>query len=171
MPQNSTRRLRALAPLVAVAAIVATPQSVGAATATTSFQVTLNVISECIVAAAPLDFGTRAVVGAAVSATSQITVTCTAQTPFTIGLGNGTGPGATPENRVLQGPNGSTVGYALFQDAGFAAVWGNTPGTVVNGGAATGQAQNFPVYGRIPAGQTAAAPGAYTDTIAVTVTY
>jgi spore coat protein U-like protein len=35
----------------------------------------------------------------------------------------------------------------------------------------TGNAQNVTVYGRVPSGQATVPPGAYADTVTVTVTY
>jgi spore coat protein U-like protein len=49
-------------------------------------------------------------------------------------------------------------------------VWGNTVGTDTVAATGSGAAQSYTVYGRITA-QTTPAPGTYTDTITVTVTY
>ena len=64
-----------------------------AATATTTFAVTLTVLNQCVVTATPLAFGSLALVGGTGGqATNTLTVTCTAGTPFTIGLNQGTAP-------------------------------------------------------------------------------
>ena len=146
-----------------------------AATATTNFTVTLTVLNQCVVAATPMAFGSLALVGGTGGqATNVLTVTCTAGTPFTIGLNQGTAPTATIATRLMRGPvpvTTSTVAYSLYQDAARTILWGNTTETQVNGGTATGLPQNFTVYGQILGGQGVAPAGAYTDTVTVTVTY
>lgn len=64
-----------------------------------------------------------------------------------------------------------TVTYGLYQDGARTLPWGSgaVPGEAVPG-TATGLAQNLVVYGRV-APQTTPSPGAYTDTVVVTVTY
>lgn len=167
----STLFARSLAAGLALTAAAIAPTAGQAATATTSFAVTLTVLNECVVTATPMAFGTLGLVSAPGTATSTLTVVCTAQTPYTIGLNAGTAPGATIASRLLRGPGTSTVPYSLYQDAAHTILWGDTAGTVVTVPAATGLAQLFTVYGQILAGQAAALPGLYTDTIGVTVTY
>lgn len=62
------------------------------------------------------------------------------------------------------------VNYNLYREAGRLTNWGNTVGTDTVGGTGTGLVVNSTVYGRVPI-QTPPAPGTYTDTITVTVTY
>jgi len=155
--------------LVAViVAVCLTPQQNAlAATATTTFQVTATVLSTCLVSATPLAFGNYS--GAQTDATSTVSVTCTNTTPYNVGLDAGLSTGATVTTRAMQ--NGSnTLGYALYSDSARTVNWGNTPGTDTVAGTGTGLAQTLTVYGRIPAGSLPA-PGAYADTITVTVTY
>lgn len=169
MPRSFARP--ALAALALAGALVAAPAA-SAATATTSFLVTLTVLNECVVLATPMVFGSIGVVGNPGAATSVLTVTCTAGTPFSIALDAGTAPDATIEARRLRNADGSSsVAYTLYQDASYTALWGNTVATTRAGLTATGLPQPFTVYGRILAGQATAAPGAYTDTIGVVVTY
>jgi spore coat protein U-like protein len=65
---------------------------------------------------------------------------------------------------------GATVGYALYSNAGRTTNWGNTVGTDTVSGTGNGTGQALTVYGRVPP-QSTPAPGAYSDTITVTVTY
>ena len=44
-------------------------------------------------------------------------------------------------------------------------------GSITLSAAGLALAQNWPIYGRIPGGQTGVAPGAYSDTLVVTVSY
>jgi spore coat protein U-like protein len=145
-----------------------------AATATTTFQVTANVNSQCTVSAADLGFGTVDPLGANVDQTTSVTVRCTKNTPYTVGLDAGTTAAATIAQRLMA--NGSdTMNYNLYTNAGRTTIWGNsaTAPTWVSGtGAGLGSAQVLTVYGRVPTGQTSLAVGSYAETaITVTVTY
>ena len=60
-----------------------------AATATTTFQVTATVLNSCKVTATDLSFCAYDPVAGALDGTSTITATCTAGTPYTIGLDAG----------------------------------------------------------------------------------
>jgi spore coat protein U-like protein len=62
------------------------------------------------------------------------------------------------------------INYSLYSDSGRTTNWGNTVGTDTVAATGNGSAQAYTVYGRIPP-QTTPAPGTYTDTITVTVTY
>ena len=142
-----------------------------AATETTTFQVTATVASSCKVTATDLDFGAYDPLAAALDGTSTITATCTAQTPYGIGLsaGNGT-PAAT--TRAMTGNDGAStqLDYELYSDTTRSAIWGAPGGATVAQSALTGGALNYTVYGRIPASQYVPAAN-YADTVTVTVTY
>ena len=152
----------------------------GFTTATAAFSVTATVQMVCTVAATNLNFG--GYTGTNIYSTSVITVQCnTASTgiipaihpppgSYAIGLDAGTAAGATVTNRSMTGTGGTLVGYKLFQDAGHTLNWGNTVGVDTVQSSASGLAQNFTVFGQLPAGQSAPA-GSYTDTITVTVTF
>ena len=102
-------------------------------------------------------------------ATSTVTVQCTITTPFNVGLYGGTTVGGTTTTRLLT--NGSaTISYKLYSNAGRTTNWGNTVGTDTVSGTGNGTTQGHTVYGRVPS-QTSVAPGSFTDTITVTVTY
>ena len=85
-----------------------------------------------------------------------------------------TGNGGSYSPRLLS--NGvSTLSYNLYTSAAHSSIWGDGTGVT---SAVSDQVLllvgantfNYPVYGRIPARQDAAA-GSYTDTIMVTVNY
>ena len=61
------------------------------------------------------------------------------------------------------------VSYQMYQDASRIKNWGDEVGSTVQG-TGSGSSQDFPVYGLVPP-QTMPAPGTYTDTIIVTVTF
>ena len=101
--------------------------------------------------------------------TSAIQVTCTNTTPYNIGLSAGAGAGATVAVRKMTS-GANTVNYTLYSNSGRTTVWGVTVGTNTVAATGNGAAQSYTVYGRVPP-QAAPAPGTYTDTITVTVTY
>ncbi|MAZ39929.1 MAG: spore coat protein [Legionellales bacterium] len=142
-----------------------------AATSTTTFTVSAEVSADCSVSANNLTFDTYDPTSSSNDdATTTIDLTCTATTPFNIGLNAGTGTGATVTTRILT--NGaSTLDYSLYRDASRTLVWGNTPSTDTMTSIGTGSEQEFTVYGRLPGSQAGAIPGTYSDTITVTVTY
>jgi len=141
-----------------------------AASTTTTFTVQATITATCTInSASTLNFGTQGVLAANVDLTSTLQVTCTNTTPYNIGLDAGTGSGATVAVRKLTSSS-NTLNYTLYSDSGRTTVWGNTVSTDTVAGTGNGTGQSYTVYGRIPA-QTTPAPGNYTDTITVTVTY
>ena len=159
------------AAFAALAAISCLPgaQPARAATATTTIAVSATVLSYCAVAALPLAFGNYNS-GTNSTANTTVSVTCTNGTPYNVGLDQGTGSGATVTSRLMSGPSSATLSYSLYSNAGFSTVWGNTIGTNTVTGTGSGALQNLTVYGKIPSGQYSG-PGAYADTVTVTVTY
>ena len=156
-----------LAAASALALGLASTAAYSVTTTTTTFQVTANVQATCLVSATPLAFGTYN--GTVNNKTSNVNVTCTNTTPYNVGLDAGTSTGATVTTRKMV--NGSnTLGYSLFRDAAQTLNWGNTVGTDTLSGTGTGAAQLLNVFGRIPGSQ-APAPGTYTDTILITLTF
>ena len=154
------------------AAIVCLLQSVNSfgSTTTSTFTAQVAITATCTInSASTLNFGTQGVLTANVDQTSTIQVQCTDTTPYNIGLDAGTGAGATVATRKMTS-GGATVDYTLYSDAGRTTVWGNTVATDTVAATGNGAAQSYTVYGRVPA-QTTPAPGAYTDTVTVTVTY
>lgn len=136
------------------------------------FTVTANVISDCVITATDVDFGTRGVLAAASTATGTITARCTNGSPYTLSMNAGTSAGASVGNRRMQRSGGTEqVSYQLYQNAGYSIPWGDgTAGTNVLSGTGTGTPQTYTVYGRVPAQLTPVA-GTYVDTVTVTVTY
>jgi spore coat protein U domain-containing protein, fimbrial subunit CupE1/2/3/6 len=141
----------------------------GAATATTTFLVTANIAVSCTITATDLDFGDYA--NAQLDGQSQITVTCTNTATWNVGLNAGTCTGATVTTRCMTGPGAAALNYSLSSDATRIVNWGNTVGTDTVSGTGTGGPEIITVYGRIPAGQTTAPAGGYTDTITAEITF
>ena len=156
--------------VVGAAMIIAEPSAM-AATATGNMTVRITIQAQCLIqTASDLDFGTNGVIAANIDQTSTIGVQCTSGQTYNVGLSAGAGAGATTAVRVMTGTGAATVNYALYRDTNRTQTWGVTIGTDTVAGTGNGNVQNLTVYGRVPA-QTTPAPGVYTDTVAITVTY
>jgi spore coat protein U-like protein len=117
-----------------------------------------------------LDFGNvPGLIAANKDQTSTIAMTCTGRTAWNVGLNNGLNPSGSVR-RMRLGATASYVNYELYRDTGRTHRWGATIGTDTVPGTGTGGEQTLTVYGRVPAGQAAAA-GSYSDTITVTISY
>jgi spore coat protein U-like protein len=137
-------------------------------TAAAIVPVVVNALALCLVSSTSMAFGTYG--AAAVTSSSTISLTCTANVPFEIALNAGTTTGATASARKMAGPNGGRLSYGLYSDAALSQSWGTTSGTDTLNGIATGLFQSIPVYGQIPRNQIVPI-GSYSDTITATVTY
>ncbi len=142
--------------------------SISAATVTTTFQVTANVVSTCAISATAAAFGPYT--GVVADTTSIVTVTCSNTTTYNIGLNAGLGTGATVTARSMTGPSSAPLNYGLFQDAAHSTNWGDTIGTDTVTGTGDGLAQTVTIFGQVSAGQFVE-PGAYLDTITATITF
>lgn len=94
--------------------------------------------------------------------------------PYQVEMGPG-GSGSTSARRMSSGAQ--TIDYELYSDVSRLSNWGD----IARGNAVSGfmlldalglsPAVTHTIYGRIPSGQNTAVPGAYVDSITVTVTY
>jgi len=135
-------------------------------------------LQSCTVAAVPVNFGSyNPLAGTPATATGTVTVSCTVTVvglveSWTVALSSGNSGNFT--TRLLA--NGSSsLSYNLYTTAAYTSVWGDGSGatSLMSGSSllAVGTTNNYyTVYGRIPAGQDAAA-GTFTDTIVVTLNY
>ena len=145
-------------------------------TTTSTFAVNLTIQAQCVInSTAALNFGTLGVLGGAGGTTNNdqtttVAVQCTNTTPFDIGLDAGTGGGNTTIRKLLNSGTSATVNYTLWQDNGHSTNWGNAQGSDTVSDTGNGASKTYTIYGRIPP-QTTPAPGAYTDTVTVTVYY
>ena len=168
MPMPSIPRCR-FAALAAAALLPALPWSAAqAATTTSTFTVTANVQTTCFVQSNNLNFG--AYTGPELDITTTLSALCSPGTPYSIGLNAGTSTGATVTSRKMTGPGSELLAYGLFQDSGHTINWGDTVGTDTKSGTGDGAIQSFTVYGKLPQAQFIG-PGAYSDTITVTLTF
>ena len=144
--------------------------------ATTTFLVSATVLKACTVAATPLAFGNYTPSGGAVTNTSTISVGCTVGTGYTMTVGAGSTTGATITQRLMT--NGTqTLQYNLYTSNTYATLLGDgtTGGSskVTGTGTGLGTLATTTVYGQLPdnALNQAVPPGAYTDTVTVSVAY
>lgn len=141
-----------------------------AASATTTFTSQVTIAATCTINSAPtLNFGGTGLLSANLDQTSTIQIQCTDTTPYHIGLDAGTGSSATVAVRKMS-TGGNTVNYCVYSDAAHVTVWGNTVSTDTLAAVGNGSAQSFTLYGRVPA-QATPAPGTYSDTVTLMVTY
>lgn len=149
-------------------AMMASPAD--AQTSTSNLGVSMNIAAGCTVASGTIAFGTWTGTPGTVDQTGSFAVTCTNTTPYNIGFDAGLNGSSVAARRMKRGANADFINYTLFRDPTRTNNWGNTVGTDTLPGTGNGNAQTISVYGRVPA-QTLGAPGTYTDTITVTVTY
>lgn len=130
----------------------------------------------CTVTATGVSFGNyNPLAPADTDATGTVRVVCTLLLDlagsFTIDLSTGSS-GSFSQRRLQRGSE--NLRYNLYVDAARSQLWGDGTGGSTritrNFGALLNVTDTVPVYGRIPAGQNVA-PGIFTDTIIVTVTY
>jgi spore coat protein U-like protein len=137
-----------------------------AANTSSTLQVSVTVVTSCIVSTTSVVFGNSS--GALKDFTGGVSVTCTNGMPYTIALDAGSGSGATVASRKLTNAAqaSQTFNYLFYQDSTYRVVWGNTTGTDTVDSTGTGSAQSFSVYGRIFTDQYLEA-GAYVGTVTV----
>jgi spore coat protein U-like protein len=135
---------------------------------TFSFQATATVVKSCNVSAGNLDFGSVGDLNTVVNAQSVLSVLCTKNTGYTIGLGGGLSGATDPTARLMKAGSDS-IRYGLYQPPAGTTPWGSSVASSVAG---TGNAttQSIAVFGRVPV-QTTPPAGTYSDTIVATVTY
>ena len=167
------RNLRRL--ITATVAGLALAPLANAATNTGTLTVNATIVSACVVSATTLNFGssidpTSAVVP--LDATSTMTVLCTATTPYTIALNAGANAGGASNFSARAIKNGTrTLAYQLYSDLGHTTVWGDgTATSSTTAGTGLGTNQSLTIYGRLPS-LSGSAPGLYTDTVTVTISY
>lgn len=136
--------------------------------ATSSFTVSANYLSNCIMATSNLSFGTIGGLATAIDAEAPLSLTCSTGGSYTLALDGGQAAASDPTQRKMS-KSGVTVTYGLYRDAARQLPWGSDM-TTVRGGTGTGNAQSITVYGRIPV-QAMPPPGTYQDVIVATVSY
>lgn len=139
-----------------------------AAEDTVNLNVRVNISAVCDISSASpddVDFGTVASSATDVDAAGTLYVTCTPQTEYAIGLGEG--ENFQGGRRMTDGDE-NYVAYELYLDETRSQPWRGAAGEVMES-IGTGSAQQFPVYGRIASANSPA--GSYADIVLATVTY
>lgn len=141
-----------------------------AATATTTFNVTATVLASCSVTAENLSFGDYTPSNTSpLLASSDIDVTCTNGTDYTVSLDGGSVANDVTARQMSDGTH--ALNYELFTSSAYSAPWGDGTGsTIAVAGTGDGAAQALTVHGRIPA-QQYVTDSQYADQITVTVGY
>ncbi|MDB5932501.1 MAG: Spore coat domain protein [Polaromonas sp.] len=155
-----------------------------AATATSNFQVLMKINKVCTVAAGAGSNIQLGVVGGVdssatnTSGTSNISVTCSKNTPYYIGLtpsnSSTTGAGVMAAQNVAPVTgNTDAVPYQLNSVSATGSAWGNTATTTAVGnglsGTGNGLVRTIPVFATAPSANFT--PDNYADTVTVTVNY
>lgn len=136
--------------------------------ATLNVQARVVVQKSCNITASNLTFPTVTNLNSPVNGQSSLSVQCTKNTGYTIGLNGGTSNATDPTARFMKAGSDS-VRYGLYQQPNGSTPWGNTAANWL-GGTGTATTQTIPVYGRVPI-QPTPPPNTYQDTIIATVTY
>lgn len=146
--------------------------------------------ADCSITAVGVAFGVYDPLAVtAVDATATVSVRCV----WTSGSGTGAQrvspvislsaglPPGTLTQRRLRTATGDLLNYNLFRDTARTQIWGDgssgtftaptSPAALVLPSSGNPRTGTRTIYGRMPAGQTNAAPGSYADTITVTVTF
>lgn len=137
--------------------------------ATLNTSATAFLPGSCSIVADDMAFGSHSSLAGGVNAAAGIRLTCTSNTPWSVGIDGGSN--GDPTNRRMRrnatGPE--WVGYGLYRDAGRTQPWGNTPATSV-AGMGTGLQVPLTAYGQVP-DQALPLSGDYQDTVVVTVAF
>ncbi len=146
-----------------------------AATTTTTFAVTATVQSSCSATAATLAFPNYTPGAGAQIGNTSISVKCTKNTPFTVLLNAGSTTGDAFAQRLMAS-GANTLQYNLYTSAALSTIFGDGTGgtgTIAGTGLGVATANTVQVFGQVPDNATnqAVVPGAYADTITVTVSY
>ena len=159
---------------LAFSMLVAVGQSFAAGTANGTLTVTGTVLPTCSVTSGNLSFGTTipTTISSPITTSTNVSVTCSSGTPYSVMMGLGTASGATKTARkMLSGSNVMT--YGLYTDSAYANAWSDTvaatPDNTTVQGNGNGSGQIVSIFGKIPA-QTVVA-GNYSDSVVITVSY
>jgi spore coat protein U-like protein len=162
--------------LLAAGVLTAAAAAAFAGAASTSFMVSATVESACAVSANPLSFGSYRPGQGSALANTTLAVRCARGTPFTVALDAGSGGSSVARRLMTFGSY--RLEYNLYTTPARTTVWGDgtQSSATVSGtghGLSIGQAIVQTVYGQVPdiVGNQDLAPGLYTDTIRVTVSY
>jgi spore coat protein U-like protein len=138
--------------------------------------VSVTVAATCTVSSNPLTFGTYTPGSGSLNADTTLSVRCSHGAPFTVAMDAGTGGGNLLQRFMTSGA--ARLQYNLYTSAARTSVWGDgSISSAIVTGTGKGLASNGTiietVYGQLPdtIANQQLAPGIYTDTIRITVSY
>jgi len=138
-------------------------------------QVNASNVTAGIINFGSLDFGSINTIGNQTidaqttgAGNGSIVMECSNGTTFTIALDNGQHFASSTRSMVNAGNPAVLLAYTLYQNVARTVPW--TTGSPLTG-TANGAPATFPVYGRIPPGQTGITAGTYNDTVQVTISW
>lgn len=140
----------------------------GRSSAAYSFDATVTLQPTCSLSTTSVTFVTGSSLAANADAAGAVNVTCTSGASYTVTMDGGANGGTSAITRQMK-LNTGLITYGLYQNSGRTTGWYNDAAGSV-GGTGTGSMQSIPVYGRVFA-QPTPAPGTYSDTVVVTLTY
>lgn len=170
-------KMNLIAPLTA-GILLAAAGAAQAATRTATFQVSANVVDNCIIGATALNFGDFDGTNNLTNS-STITVRCSNGTDYTVDLSAGASNNFDARNMVNpSSTSGLPLVYNLYTSSTYGTIWGDNTGNTgrvdgLGAGMAAINAITHTVYGRLLASDNTGAidAGAYSDTITATITY
>lgn len=134
------------------------------AESTTTMDVSLTITAGCAITATAMTFPAPTALEE-LNTTAQINITCSAGTPFEIGLDAGAHSADVAARDMQDAGTLDTITYSIYQSGAHNVVWGNTQGVDTVASSGSGFVQQFAAYGNIPVPAVIPAAGTYTDTI------
>ena len=168
---GSWPRLRVLtsAGLALALAIGAAPCAASGGRATYQFRVSVKPVTSCTVSAIPLIFMIPIPTNSNVDSTSQITVKCPPNTPFTVAMDYGIHANGI-NRRVFNSSRNAYLKYDVYKDVLRSSFWGTGGNKELSSNSGLLGTVLIPVYGRVVSASSIAA-GGYTDQITITVSF
>lgn len=144
-------------------------------TTTTTVNVSLVVTRDCQITAPPINFGTAAFVGSFSPVVQSVTIRCTKDAAYTVGIGDGAN--YSSGRRLANG--GNFIAYEIYFPANSLSRWGSagterksSADASTNAGIYTGTSdQTFAYKAQVLAGQSTPPAGTYSDTLVLDVQF
>lgn len=134
---------------------------------TLNFTVDASVDRTCSVSTQNINFGTAGFLTTTKTASGNLSVKCSNQLAYEVGLSSGKNAATPQERKMKKGTD--LIAYNLYRDPARTQIWGTATGQTYQA-TGNGLVQSIPVYAKIDP-QNTPAKGIYSDTIIVTVTY
>ena len=169
-----------LVPLPSLALAQTTSTTTPALTVSQTMSIALQLTGGCSITLSSnmLEFPPTSILETAETASLPVSVTCSPNLAYTVGIGAGTTGSVTARtlseefNSSGTKPTGTvpTIPYGLYQDQNDTTAWGDTAGAEESG-IGTGSAQTLTIFAQVPALTTVPVTGTYGDSLPVVVTY